>query len=213
MLGLGRELSRRLGRSAVATATLAAVTACALGVPQPDSGVHKSHAERYPCENHPCGCADAASCWRDCCCMSNAEKLAWAAREGVAPPTFVVAAAARKAQDCDAFACDDSATHACCSTKLKTCCSKTRGAAGAVANSPSSKQHRSAKSGPRLVLLHAAMKCRGLTVSVALLPPSLPVGLSAFVPRPPERFAPPAVESLLYDAPYLAQAAPPPRAC
>ncbi len=46
-------------------------------------------SERFMCESDGCGCATAHHCWTSCCCHSVTERLAWAIREGVAPPAFV----------------------------------------------------------------------------------------------------------------------------
>jgi hypothetical protein len=56
------------------------------------------------------------------------------------------------------------------------------------------------------------MKCRGTSVTVALLPPSLPVVCAEFFPRAVQRYQSPLTDSLLYEAPYLAIESPPPRA-
>jgi hypothetical protein len=61
-----------------------------LPAPTPASG------ELFPCMNCGCGCATAEHCWRNCCCHTPAERLAWAKRNGVKPPTFVLAAAAEE---------------------------------------------------------------------------------------------------------------------
>ena len=55
------------------------------------SPAKKSVAEPYPCMHHRCGCQNAAACWKKCCCMSNAQKMAWAQRHGVTPPMSLVA--------------------------------------------------------------------------------------------------------------------------
>ncbi|WP_145052137.1 hypothetical protein [Lignipirellula cremea] len=59
--------------------------------------VVKDRSQPFPCQDCSCSCRDAASCWRDCCCYNDEEKLAWAAANGVTPPEYVVlrAAAAR----------------------------------------------------------------------------------------------------------------------
>jgi hypothetical protein len=54
-------------------------------------------AERYPCEHCRCGCRSAEQCWRQCCCYTNEQKLAWARQHGVAAPAFVVAACSAEA--------------------------------------------------------------------------------------------------------------------
>lgn len=205
-----RKVRRRLGRSAIAAATLAAVAACAVGVPQP-AVVSKSHAEHYPCENHPCGCGDAESCWRDCCCFSDREKLAWAERAGVTPPAFVVAAAREESDQRCAATAHAERTDSCCSRKT-SCCS----AGGAECDGgPTAESTVSAKSPSRQggwIMLHAAMKCRGLAVSVALLPPSLPAATAEIFKPAVVRFVSQAAEPLLYESPYNGVSTPPPDA-
>lgn len=56
-------------------------------------------SERFPCEKCGCGCQTAEQCWRDCCCFSNREKVAWARENGVPVPAFVLAAAEKEAAD------------------------------------------------------------------------------------------------------------------
>lgn len=209
-----RKSWRRIRSGVVAAATLAAVAACAIGVPLP-AVMQKPHsAERYPCERHACGCVDAEACWRDCCCMSHGEKLAWAKREGVTPPAFVMAAAARE------IIAERTAAKSGCSSCSKTaCCDKVSGedapqaggccGGGQTACSP----QKAPPQGVKFVMLHEAMKCRGLTVSVSLLPPALPVVTAPFRLTVCEAFSPPGARSLLYRGPYLAVESPPPDAC
>jgi hypothetical protein len=201
-----RPTWRRYKRSAVAASTLVAVLACAVGVPLP-AVVVKSHAERYPCENHPCGCADAESCWQDCCCMTDDEKLAWAEQAGVSPPHFVAVRAARElaANATKALAAGD-----CCRAKSDDCCSAARSCDDAGSCAAESHLAPVPSRGVKFVLLHAAMKCRGLTVSVALLPPSLPALAADFWPAPVGQFSASLPEPLLYDSPHLAIESPPP---
>lgn len=68
---------------------------CASGVPFAPFviPVGSTGAERYPCESCGCGCDSAEHCWRSCCCHSLAERLAWAEREGVTPPEYVLTVA------------------------------------------------------------------------------------------------------------------------
>jgi hypothetical protein len=61
-------------------------------------------------------------------------------------------------------------------------------------------------------MLHAAMKCLGLTVSVALLPPSLPAASFEFVEPAVEHFALPASAPLMYESPTIGVPTPPPDA-
>jgi len=46
--------------------------------------------QRYPCEDHACGCASAHECWTNCCCYTHHQRIVWALRNGVAPPPDVV---------------------------------------------------------------------------------------------------------------------------
>jgi hypothetical protein len=62
---------------------------CAVPIP-----AGKEQSQPYPCMNHPCGCVSAEACWRDCCCLTASQKLAWAEAHGVIPPAHVLAAAA-----------------------------------------------------------------------------------------------------------------------
>ncbi len=66
-----------------------------VGVPLRFGRQKTASDERYPCELCGCGCSSADQCWRQCCCFSLAERLAWAEREGVEPPVFVRQAVAQ----------------------------------------------------------------------------------------------------------------------
>lgn len=45
--------------------------------------------ERYPCEDHACGCISARECWTHCCCHTEHQRLLWAITHGVKPPADV----------------------------------------------------------------------------------------------------------------------------
>jgi hypothetical protein len=68
----------------------------ALGLPLPLSGSNvaadpvasrrvaaKDRSVPFPCMDKPCGCASAEQCFRECCCTTPAERLAWARRNGL----------------------------------------------------------------------------------------------------------------------------------
>lgn len=79
------------------TLCLVAVVACAsLPIPLPErttvtehTTVDKDRSQPFPCQHRPCGCRSADQCWKRCCCFTQAQKLAWAKRNGVTPPDFV----------------------------------------------------------------------------------------------------------------------------
>src|SRR5262245_38509703 len=70
----------------------------AAGIPLPVLSSRKT-GELYPCAASNCGCDSAEKCWRSCCCHSLAERLAWAAKNGVSPPAFALAEAKRTGLD------------------------------------------------------------------------------------------------------------------
>lgn len=52
-------------------------------LPGPDAAgviAAKDRSVAFPCMNSPCGCASADQCFRDCCCTTLAERLAFARR-------------------------------------------------------------------------------------------------------------------------------------
>ncbi len=44
----------------------------------------KDRSVVFPCMNSPCGCASADQCFRECCCTTLAERLAFARRHRLA---------------------------------------------------------------------------------------------------------------------------------
>jgi len=95
---------------------LCAVVTGSVGVPL-FPFVLKNKAIPFPCQDRPCGCNDAQTCWRKCCCHTNSEKVAWAKRNGVSPPEFVLIAAK----------CEQQPRKSCCSSRstkpVVSCCS------------------------------------------------------------------------------------------
>ncbi|MCE9527475.1 MAG: hypothetical protein K8R36_15640 [Planctomycetales bacterium] len=68
------------------------VMAASLGVPvilKPQRDLSRP----FPCMHHRCGCSSADACWGGCCCMTSAQKLAWAKEHGVTPPDYAIALA------------------------------------------------------------------------------------------------------------------------
>jgi hypothetical protein len=80
-------------RRSVVAAMLAAYVVVAAGVPLPTASRPATSSERYPCEACGCGCDSAEHCWRNCCCHTLAERLAWAETNSVKPPDFALEAA------------------------------------------------------------------------------------------------------------------------
>ncbi len=169
MFGFRCDRSRRPRRGFTAALAILGVTACSLGVPLP-ALVVKRASQPYPCEHHACGCVDAEHCWRDCCCMTNRQKLAWAHSHGVTPPEFVAAAAQREtaAELAGADHVDGPAKHACCAAARAHLSEHDHNRGGEQGSSSS-----------KFTLMILALRCHGVSVSAGLLPPCLPVTLRA----------------------------------
>lgn len=73
-------------RRVVGWLSLVVYFAAAFGMPVPEAVA----AGPFPCQSHGCGCRSAEQCWRSCCCFTPEEKLSWARRHGVTPPSFAV---------------------------------------------------------------------------------------------------------------------------
>ncbi len=78
-----RSLSRRLRAACFLLCYLAAT----IGLPMP-ALARKGAAERFPCENNPCGCQSAVQCWTSCCCYTVEEHWAWAWAHQIEPPSY-----------------------------------------------------------------------------------------------------------------------------
>lgn len=82
-------------RGAVVVVVLCAYLVAALGVlPSPAVvgrwlGRVSGTSERFPCEDHGCGCGSATECWSHCCCFTEVERLSWALERGITPPESV----------------------------------------------------------------------------------------------------------------------------
>jgi len=108
-----RPYNRRWLASGCIALYLVACSGLSLPMPAPDR-TEKDDSTPYPCQNGTCGCDSAEKCWNNCCCLTMAERLAWARAHHVTPPDFVVAqAAADSAQEesaCCAGCCEETCT-------------------------------------------------------------------------------------------------------
>jgi hypothetical protein len=192
--------------------TAVALVISTIGIPLP-SALVKDYSEPFPCMNCACGCVNAEMCWRECCCFNTQQKLAWARRNGVKVPSYLLAQAADEAhshsdncaspehqQNDLAFlkpCCRErvlAARQAMCCEKRADCCEK-RSVAGGV-------------------LAIQALKCQGNSLALSLLPPSLPVSeLSNELPLLPQEIASSCMPNF-YKPPFYDAVVPPPqRAC
>lgn len=58
-----------------------------------EAPVGKDASAPFPCLHRACGCRSAKQCWKQCCCFTNQEKVAWARSHRVEVPQYVVEAA------------------------------------------------------------------------------------------------------------------------
>ena len=82
--GLG-EIGRKV------TTFLVLVCFCAATMPIPIATLDlldKDSSQPFPCQSCPCGCKTAEQCWTNCSCFTPAERLAWAEKNGVTPPSY-----------------------------------------------------------------------------------------------------------------------------
>lgn len=194
------------------TTWMAALTVMigSLGVPISTQRAARS-GEAFPCQDCACGCSDAATCWRDCCCYTNAQKIVWAEKNGVKVPLFVVVAARREQASV-------AATPDCCSNEVASdsCDASSSADANEPRTEPSccqNKSHSSSDLDGKIVLLMNALKCGGISVSVGWLPPSLPPALPALDAMVVDLGPLHAEPALLYLSPCDDVATPPPDAC
>jgi len=142
-----------------------------IGVPLPavlSSADQVAANSPFPCQHHRCGCRDSEQCWRDCCCFSMEEKLAWAQQNNVEPPAYVVEAvlAARQAKQ--------TAVKKHCSRCSSSCETKQ------AESKPQATATQRPSHGTTWIVLIDAQRCRGeaggsfTQVSVATVPP-LPI--------------------------------------
>lgn len=194
------------------TTWMAALTVMigSLGVPTSTQRAVR-RGEAFPCQDCACGCSDAATCWRDCCCYTNAQKVVWAEKNGVKVPLFVTVAARREQASI-------SAAPACCSSGGASGSCDTTGSTDA--NEPCSapsccqkRSHLSSESAGKIVLMMNALKCRGISLSVGWLPPSLPPALPALDAAVVDLGPLHAEPASLYLSPCDDVATPPPDAC
>jgi hypothetical protein len=183
--------------------TAVAVAVATVGIPLPVPFVKDSTA-LFPCLDCGCGCASADMCWRQCCCYTNAEKLVWAHKHGVKAPDFVLAQVAIET-------CENAEELAdvkpCCrqrvlAARVRDCCGRKTG----VCESEVDTRQPVAPG----ILAIQALKCQGNSLSLSLLPPSIPtddIGTELEL-SPSDSIA--LAESDSYQPPFFETVVPPP---
>lgn len=139
------------------------------------AGSGKDTSVPFPCMLKSCGCRNAEDCWRGCCCFTNTQKLAWASKNNVDVPAYVVDAAHREQQSPDS-----STSHGGWLSLLATlfapvpsahgadCCSKSSDSSSPEATCCTVPAAGSRDVTLRLVSTVKALQCRGLSLTLAL---------------------------------------------
>ncbi len=158
-----------LRHRAVGWCSLAVYAVAAFGFPVPEVAGGWDGTP-YPCQHHNCGCRSARQCWTQCCCFSQQEKLAWAAKRGLTPLQSATPAASSTA-----------ATKACCqgahgsrestaisqksvpdsksfSTRSPTACCSSK----PTVSSRCCDRARKSRTAPEGTLVFTTFQCRGL---------------------------------------------------
>jgi len=129
---LPRKQKQFFGISKRKISILSLIGICMLTFPLPlrpmktEQASLKDASTPFPCQHTPCGCRTAEQCWTTCCCNSPEQRLAWAKRNGVEPPSYAVLASSKT---------DDPKTRSCCSN-----CKKNETPKSPVAEKPKSKR-------------------------------------------------------------------------
>jgi len=186
----------------VAGLVVLSIVAGSLGVPvilRPQQDL----SQPFPCMHHRCGCSSADACWGGCCCMTSAEKLAWAKEHGVTPPAYALALAQQNGQEekQNPLACGSCSHRQSCESGAKP-----------VAQTTTKEPQASAAINIGLVLSEDLRKCKGLSSLWLTLGHALPPKVEANVPR--YKLAPAtwsAVTSESMESRSLSPATPPPR--
>jgi hypothetical protein len=151
-----------------------------------------------------CGCVNADMCWRDCCCHTNSQKLAWATQHGVKVPEFVLEQVAAETSTDSAELAE---VKPCCrqrvlTAKVRSCCARKSGCCTET-------QAHEPPLIPGVLAIHS-LKCRGLSLSLSLLPPSVPTDeIGSELPLlPGENVL--LAECPLYQPPFFEAVVPPP---
>mgnify|MGYP001241896662 CR=1 FL=1 len=125
-------------------------------VPLPES------AQRFPCDDHACGCVTASECWLHCCCHGPHQRLVWAVTHGVRPPAEVKFSQAQWLAAVESAKSESDGTDRACAT-----------AEGEKGN------------GPARGISISALACKGIQQILATsVPPAMPLRASEMMTVP-----------------------------
>lgn len=111
--------SPRLMRQTLALVCLLLLLLMITGLPVPRSN-GKDRSTPFPCMDSHCSCSTAEQCWKQCCCHTHEEKLAWAKRNDQPIPDYVAQVEDRPFGKCDS--CEYKSRHDTCCESVNVSC-------------------------------------------------------------------------------------------
>jgi hypothetical protein len=167
-------------RRLVGGSLIAAYVVVAAGIPLPTVSRPAKSGELFPCATSGCSCDSAEKCWRSCCCHTLAERLAWADQNGVTPPDFALAEAAKAGLDSRgnpltakvirvAVASKPVVAKTCCQSKHTCCESSATTHSSCRSKSDVNKQDESAS----FIVAFRALGCHGQSLNGLAAVPTL----------------------------------------
>ncbi len=152
-------------RAQKAIAFVALLSLCAMILPIPVENARptsKDHSTPFPCQDCGCGCHSPEKCWTSCCCHSPAERLEWAKRNGVTPPSYAIL---KETNGSRQTLVDRSLKKKASCTSCSKCSGKTRDQDAKLSS------NRQVKRGQgRFAILWKAMKCQGKSSDFGSIP-------------------------------------------
>ncbi len=174
-----RGTSRRVVlRRCLGAILIAAYVVVAAGIPLPSVNRTSRSNERFPCESCGCGCDSAEHCWRNCCCHTLAERLVWAAKNGVIPPDFSLVEARNAGLDAAGRPLQVKLVkvamreNSCCQTK-RTCCDSTRSRSCCASNQTARNETKETAAATDFIIAFRALGCHGQSLHWLAAVPTL----------------------------------------
>jgi hypothetical protein len=179
-----RKFWRKAVRGLLSLSVLAGLCALLFPLPiarLPQAMTEKDSSEPFPCQDHPCGCQSAEQCWKKCCCLTDAQKVAWAKANHVTVPDFVMAAARSDRDRCsDSETGKDLVAASCCQLQGTQAAAKKQSGCCSRSLKKSSVVDRKSGTSKWVMAVYAA-SCQGESGSPVFYPVSIVPGRVALV--------------------------------
>ena len=159
-------------------------------------------SQPFPCQDRHCGCVTAEQCWTNCCCYGPEEHLAWAAQNGVEPPSYAIFGNTANTFESEHRSC-------CLTTNVSTIeCNMSDANRSCAAESDDESYHSEAI----MVLSVSAVRCQGGSSEFTLLPWAIIEDCQCSCSFPEPLFAPFEMQDEVLPSSVPQPDTPPPRA-